>query len=74
MDEGDFAAEYEYKMREVLLQKHINRPNDPVRVINGKHFCIDCGEEIEEKRVKVLGVVGRCISCQELYEEGLSFA
>jgi phage/conjugal plasmid C-4 type zinc finger TraR family protein len=70
MDEADVAYEHEQRMRQILIERHVNRPKEQARVIGGKLFCIDCGEEIEEKRVRVLGVVGRCISCQELYEEG----
>lgn len=35
-------------------------------------FCIECGEEIEEKRLMALPTAARCMSCQEAREPARS--
>jgi phage/conjugal plasmid C-4 type zinc finger TraR family protein len=69
VDEADIATEQDRIFREALIHSHINRLKGDVLVIDDKYFCLDCGEEIEERRVKVLGACSRCITCQESYEE-----
>jgi len=36
--------------------------------------CIDCGDEIEEKRLVALPTAARCMSCQEAQEPARGFA
>ena len=36
--------------------------------------CVDCGEEIEEKRLMALPTASRCMSCQEAREPARGYA
>lgn len=69
MDEADIATEHDRIFREALIHSHINRPKGDILLIDGKYFCQDCGEQIEEKRIKILGACSRCVDCQEAFEE-----
>lgn len=40
------------------------------RVDSGEYgICIDCGEQISEKRLETFPYAARCISCQETFEQ-----
>ena len=60
-DTGDLATE--------MYDKHVERSlaNRPSQSGGSLKFCIDCDDEIPEKRRKV-GNIKRCVMCQEAHE------
>ena len=43
-----------------------------IRIRNGKYgTCIECGEELQQKRVEAVPWARYCVSCAEKHEQGL---
>ena len=60
-DNADRAAELiERREAEALARRW--RPST-----QSERFCVDCGDEIPERR-RTLGGVTRCLTCQEIHE------
>lgn len=70
-DEIDRAQEREQRDRDMALlalRERIdaaNAPRDPA--LDG--LCVDCGEPIEDGRLKVLPLTSRCADCAHLAEQ-----
>lgn len=64
-DESEIAQQHS-------LHIHKNAEMDIRRKIMGvgTSHCIDCGEEIPEKRKMVAPWATRCVYCQEVHERG----
>jgi DnaK suppressor protein len=64
MDEADRASELEQeRIRKSLVAIAIE-----MKAENPDIECIECGEEIEEERRRILPSARRCYLCQELHE------
>ena len=74
-DSGDEALALTMeKLADSLLQTEIDEINlisDAIaRIEKGEFgFCIDCEEQISEKRLETFPYAARCIVCQELFEK-----
>jgi len=64
MDEVDRASELE----EQRIRKSLGAIVREMRTENPDIECIECGEEIEEERRRILPSARRCFICQELHE------
>lgn len=58
-DLADIAQDYIPEINSKETSKHFDSPSE--------EYCIDCGEEIPQKR-RNLGGVKRCIDCQTAFE------
>ncbi|WP_448875240.1 TraR/DksA C4-type zinc finger protein [Desulfobulbus propionicus] len=67
MDEIDAAQKAERLFREGALAS-MRRPKAATR--EGLTHCVDCGEEIPEKRRLAVPNCCRCLECQEEHERG----
>lgn len=68
MDEADYAQVYEEQTRERALHNLQQKKQEAPLIFNGVRVCIDCEEEINTKRVKLLDAV-RCQYCQSDHEK-----
>ncbi len=66
MDEGDQAQAHSDFFLEKSLSAHRSRRVHPA--VCGCIECVDCGEEIPEKRREAKPDCERCVECQELFE------
>lgn len=74
-DQGDQALSLTMESLRTSLQdteveeyRRINRALDKIK--DGSYgICIDCGNEISEKRLTSFPDATRCLICQELFEE-----
>lgn len=64
MDEADRANELE----EERVRKKLAAIALEMKDENPDIECIECGEEIEEERRRILPSARRCFRCQELFE------
>lgn len=64
MDEADRASELE----EERIRKSLAAIALEMKGENPDVDCIDCGEEIEEERRRIMPSAKRCFTCQDLYE------
>ncbi|MGR6980824.1 TraR/DksA C4-type zinc finger protein [Testudinibacter sp. P27/CKL/0425] len=66
---SDLADRAQAQMEQIaeLRQRYERKPR--AEVVQGDvRFCEDCGEQIPEKRVRILPYCVRCVDCQELAE------
>ncbi|MFH2064971.1 MAG: TraR/DksA C4-type zinc finger protein [Pseudomonadota bacterium] len=69
MDEGDYGQDMEARFRSMALEKHFQRVKDE-RADMTYFYCIDCGDEIPEKRRENEPGCTRCVPCQTKFERG----
>ena len=55
-----------------LSENGINNVRSKIATGPGLSHCMDCGEEIPEKRRKAVSGVKYCINCQQFYEKKFS--
>ena len=67
MDEGDCGQAMESRFRDMALAAHFQRVKDEQ---TGMTFlnCIDCGDEIPQKRRENEPGCQRCVACQTKHE------
>jgi DnaK suppressor protein len=69
MDIADQAEHQEEMARNLVIKQHQNRRKEQPEFDNdGNRVCLDCGDEISEKRIKAVGAV-RCVYCQSTLEK-----
>lgn len=72
MDDLDRAKDVEIMQREQALQKALERPDHEIGeqqdMVDGICYCIDCGNEIDERRLKIKPESVRCVDCKEIWE------
>jgi DnaK suppressor protein len=71
MDDIDFAQQQDEFYRQIALdrwQRHRIEP--PRRLEYEKTICVDCGDMIDQKRLRANPQAMRCIFCQEKKERG----
>ena len=68
-DEIDRASENAAFLLEARIKEQRNNaPRPPLNLREGVISCIDCGDEIPEKRLKAVPGCLRCIECQKDFE------
>jgi DnaK suppressor protein len=72
VDIFDQAQENDELFRENSLKEHFKKSPSPLpSPLKGegkKRDCLDCGEAIPKKRLKVNPAATRCVECQKKYE------
>ena len=69
----DKAALLTAQYNEDALAAHHAKPNLSLgtqRVVNGAVFCVDCDEAIAPGRLKAMPGCIRCVTCQQIVDEG----
>ncbi len=51
------------------IKQHREQLTEPVHAVDGKHYCIDCDNQIRPERVAVAPDAPRCIYCQTATEK-----
>lgn len=64
MDDVDRANEIEA----ALIQRGLRKIHNELREVSTEINCIECDEEIDEERRKLVPNAIRCFRCQDLYE------
>lgn len=65
MDQFDKAQQLDA----LYLENAINAVLTAPEGVPGQDVCIDCGEEIPEKRRRAVPGCTRCLDCQQLHEK-----
>lgn len=68
MDEADRAQIYEEQTRERGVHQATLPPSEAPLYIHGIRVCLDCEEEIDQKRIEAVNAV-RCQYCQSDHEK-----
>ena len=73
MDDVDKAKELEMQHRDLALKEALAKPDhdygEKPDVVDGVHYCIDCGEPIPEKRLEIKPESVRCVWCKTIWEK-----
>ena len=65
----DSAAELEQMNRDLALQERVRGSNEaPDEDAQGR-YCLDCGEQIPDKRIIRIPWAVRCVECQAIQEK-----
>lgn len=68
-DIADQAEHQEEMARNMVIKSHQNRKKEMPEFDNeGNRICTDCGDEIDERRIKAIDAV-RCVCCQSTLEK-----
>ena len=73
MDDLDKAKNLEMQQREQALQQTLSAPDhdygETPDVVDGIHYCLDCGTEIPDARLAIVPHAVRCVDCKEFWEQ-----
>ena len=73
MDDLDRAKDLEIMQREQALKNARERPDHEVGekpdIVDGIHYCIDCGNDIPQARLDIKPESVRCVECKEVWEK-----
>jgi DnaK suppressor protein len=69
MDIADQAEHQEEMARNLVIKSHQNRRKEQPEFDNdGNRICLECGDDISEKRIQAIDAV-RCVFCQQKKEQ-----
>lgn len=73
MDDLDRAKTLEIEQRQRAIQAALNAPDhdygEKQDIVDGIHYCIDCGNDIPVERLAIRPSAVRCVDCKEIWEK-----